>query len=122
MLRAACAPSCLPLPARHSSPPSRAAQALESSPTKPWIILHQGNQLIPYINYPFLELKPLRDYIRKAHAVGAKVKLYYTVRELSTSATELWALRALGVVKGGKPDDQIEATLARDMFDSSSAP
>lgn len=40
-------------------------------------------------------MKPLRDYIRKAHAVGAKVKLYYTVRELSTSAVELWALRAL---------------------------
>ena len=28
---------------------------------KPWIILHQGNQLIPYINYPFLELDPLRQ-------------------------------------------------------------
>ena len=31
----------------------------------------------------------------EAHAKGAKVKLYYTVRELSTSATEFWALRAL---------------------------
>ena len=37
-------------------------------------------------------------------------------------ARQAEALRALGVVKGGKTDDQIEATLARDMFDSSSAP
>jgi len=70
-------------------------EVLRTSPTKPWIILHQGNQLIPYINYPFLHLQPLRDYIREAHAKGAKVKLYYTVRELSTFAVELWALRAL---------------------------
>lgn len=40
-------------------------------------------------------MEPLREYIREAHAKGAKVKLYYTVRELSTLATELWALRAL---------------------------
>ena len=59
-------------------------------------ILHQGNQLNPYINYPFLTINALRAYISEAHAVGAKVKLYYTVRELSTSATELWALRSLG--------------------------
>ena len=32
----------------------------------------------------------------EAHAKGAKVKLYYTVRELSTSAPEIWALRSLG--------------------------
>lgn len=30
-----------------------------------------------------------------AHAAGARVKLYYTVRELSTSAPELWAFRAM---------------------------
>ncbi|KAL1519122.1 hypothetical protein AB1Y20_003386 [Prymnesium parvum] len=70
-------------------------EALAASPVKPWIILHQGNQLIPYINYPFLELDPLRQYIKEAHAKGAKVKLYYTVRELSSNAAELWALRAL---------------------------
>jgi hypothetical protein len=39
-----------------------------------------GNQLIPFINYPFLELGPLRKYIAKAHERGARVKLYYTVR------------------------------------------
>ena len=34
-----------------------------SGSVKPWIILHQGNQLIPYINYPFLELDPLRQVV-----------------------------------------------------------
>ena len=67
----------------------------EAGGPKPWIILHQGNQLIPYINYPFLELQALQSYVAEAHRLGAKVKLYYTVRELSTSAVELWALRAL---------------------------
>ena len=27
-----------------------------------WIVLHQGNQLNPYINYPFLTVAPLRRY------------------------------------------------------------
>ncbi len=27
-----------------------------------WIVLHQGNQLNPYINYPFLTVEPLRRY------------------------------------------------------------
>ena len=63
-------------------------EALRATPS-PSIILHQGNQLNPYINYPFLTINALRAYISEAHAVGAKVKLYYTVRELSTSATEL---------------------------------
>ena len=92
------------------------AKATSAAP-HPWIILHQGNQLNPYINYPFLTVEPLRQYVKEAHAAGAKVKLYYTVRvlstsrvhasahhgallspqvrELSTSATELWALRSL---------------------------
>ena len=68
--------------------------AVASAP-KPWIILHQGNQLNPYINYPFHTVDSLREYVKEAHAAGARVKLYYTVRELSTYATELWALRAL---------------------------
>ena len=69
-------------------------EALRATPS-PSIILHQGNQLNPYINYPFLTRGPLRAYVDEAHRRGAKVKLYYTVRELSASAAELWALRAL---------------------------
>ena len=56
-------------------------QAISAAPSA-WIILHQGNQLNPYINYPFLTTGPLKKYIAEAHAKGAKVKLYYTVRVL----------------------------------------
>jgi hypothetical protein len=38
----------------------------------------------------------MRSYIKAAHARGMKVKIYYTVRELTTRAPELWALRTLG--------------------------
>ena len=42
---------------------------------RPWIILHRGNQLNPYTNYPFdpPATERLRDFIALAHGVGAKV-------------------------------------------------
>ena len=43
------------------------AKATSAAP-HPWIILHQGNQLNPYINYPFLTVEPLRQYVKEAHA------------------------------------------------------
>ena len=49
-----------------------------------------------YINYPFLNLDLLTPYVSEAHARGLKVKVYYTVRELTTHLPELWALRSLG--------------------------
>ena len=79
---------------------ARTNSARRAYPTHP----PQGNQLNPYINYPFLTLGPLRRYIAEAHKAGARVKLYYTVREISTSMTELWALRALrGEVRARRP-------------------
>jgi len=38
----------------------------------------------------------MKAYIDKAHKMGMKVKIYYTVRELSNFAPELFALRSLG--------------------------
>jgi hypothetical protein len=38
----------------------------------------------------------MRAYIAAAHARGMRVKIYYTVRELSDHATEFFALRSLG--------------------------
>jgi hypothetical protein len=38
----------------------------------------------------------MKAYIDEAHAKGMKVKIYYTVRELSNHAPELFALRSLG--------------------------
>ncbi len=60
------------------------------------INLHHANELNPYINYPFLALNKLKPYVEAAHRLGIKVKLYYTIRELSNHAVELWALRSLG--------------------------
>ncbi|MDD4518676.1 MAG: DUF6067 family protein, partial [Limnochordia bacterium] len=54
---------------------------------------HPGNY---WINYPFLNLDTLVPYINEAHGHGIKVKLYYTLRELTTRLPELWAFRSLG--------------------------
>jgi hypothetical protein len=58
--------------------------------------VHHATEINPYINYPFLRPEAMRAYIGEAHAAGIRVKIYYTVRELTTRAPELWALRSLG--------------------------
>ena len=60
------------------------------------INVHQGNELNPYINYPFRTVDKLSAYVNEAHGLGLKVKIYYTVRELSNHVEEIWALRSLG--------------------------
>lgn len=60
------------------------------------INIHQGNELNPYINYPFLTVDKLAAYVKAAHDAGMKAKIYYTVRELSNHVVEMWALRSLG--------------------------
>ncbi len=58
--------------------------------------VHHANDINPYINYPFLRPAQMKAYIDEGHARGLKVKIYYTVRELSNHAPELFALRSLG--------------------------
>jgi hypothetical protein len=58
--------------------------------------IHHANEINPYINYPFIHTRQMKDYIAEAHSKGLKVKIYNTVRELSNRAYELWALRSLG--------------------------
>ncbi|QES90625.1 glycoside hydrolase domain-containing protein [Rhizosphaericola mali] len=60
------------------------------------INIHQGTPINPYINYPFIKTKEMKAYIDSAHALGMKVKIYNTVRELSNRAYELPALFSLG--------------------------
>jgi hypothetical protein len=60
------------------------------------INIHHANAINPYINYPFLRPLEMKRYIDRAHELGLKVKIYYTVRELSNRAPELFALRSLG--------------------------
>ncbi|MGV8136985.1 MAG: glycoside hydrolase domain-containing protein [Mangrovibacterium sp.] len=57
--------------------------------------IHHANVYNPYINYPFLSGDTLKSIIAKGNKLHIRTKLYYTVRELSTNAPELWALRHL---------------------------
>lgn len=60
------------------------------------INVHHANEINPFINYPFLRPEKMKEYIDKAHERDMKVKIYYTVRELSNRSPELFALRSLG--------------------------
>ena len=57
---------------------------------------HHANDANPYINYPFIHTKQMKDYVDAAHEENMKVKIYYTVRELSNRCPEIFALRSLG--------------------------
>ena len=60
------------------------------------VILHQGGPLNENINYPFHLALSLKKEVDRAHEMGLRYKIYYTVRELSNYVTEMWALRSLG--------------------------
>lgn len=58
--------------------------------------VHHATTINPYINYPFLRASAMKAYADSMHAAGMRFKIYYTVRELTNRAPELWALRTLG--------------------------
>ena len=58
--------------------------------------IHHANEINPFINYPFLRPEKMSAYVKSAHELGLKVKLYYTIRELTNHVVEIWALRSLG--------------------------
>lgn len=60
------------------------------------VILHQGSPINENINYPFIRADDVKAEVEKAHSMGLKYKLYYTVRELSNYAPEIWAFLSLG--------------------------
>jgi len=60
------------------------------------INVHHANDINPFINYPFFRPNMMKSYIDKAHSEDLKVKIYYTVRELTNKAPELFMLRSLG--------------------------
>lgn len=67
------------------------------------INVHQGNDYNPFINYPFLTVDKLKKFTKDWHQKGCKVKIYYTLRELSNALPEMWAIRSLGheILRGG---------------------
>ncbi|HGJ66281.1 TPA: hypothetical protein ENS27_13020 [bacterium] len=60
------------------------------------INVHHGNDINKNINYPFTTANKMAEYISEAHKNDIKVKIYYTIRELSNYTAEIWALRSLG--------------------------
>ncbi|MCY3021317.1 MAG: DUF6067 family protein [Planctomycetota bacterium] len=58
--------------------------------------IHHANEINPFINYPFLRPDAMSAYVKSAHELGLKVKLYYTIRELTNHTVEIWPLRSLG--------------------------
>ena len=58
--------------------------------------LHHANNYNPHINYPFVAVDSMKWFVDKMHEKGQKVKIYYTIRELTNYTSELWALRSLG--------------------------
>ncbi len=60
------------------------------------INVHHATDINPFINYPFFRPVQMKQYIDSAHDRGMKVKIYYTVRELTNKAPELFMLRSLG--------------------------
>ncbi len=58
--------------------------------------LHHANEYNPHINYPFIAVDEMKFFVDSMHRKGQKVKIYYTIRELTNYTTELWALRSLG--------------------------
>jgi hypothetical protein len=57
--------------------------------------LHHANQFNPFINYPFKAVGEMKSFVERNQTRGLKVKIYYTIRELSNHLPELWALRSL---------------------------
>ena len=67
------------------------------------INIHHGRPSNPYINYPFLETERLAACVKDAHDRNLKLKIYYTLRELSSYVTEFWAVRAVWATKFSIP-------------------
>lgn len=67
------------------------------------INIHHANEYNPFINYPFLTVDKMKAFTSEWHKKGCKVKLYYTLRELTSAVTEIWAIRSLDteILRGG---------------------
>ena len=60
------------------------------------INLPQSTRLTPYINYPFLNTEPLKEYVEQAHSNNLKVIIEHTEDQFSNHAPEIFALKSLG--------------------------
>ena len=58
--------------------------------------IHHGNDLHPYINYPFIETERMKRFVQAAAQKGIGVKVYYTAREMSNHTAEVFCYKAFG--------------------------
>lgn len=61
-----------------------------------YVTFHQGNRIMPFINYPFYEVDRLKNAVNYAKKKGIGIKLYYTEREHSNHMAETFVYKALG--------------------------
>lgn len=61
-----------------------------------YVNFHQGNMIMPFINYPFYEVDRLKKAVQYAKEKGIGIKLYYTEREHSNHMAETFVYKALG--------------------------
>lgn len=61
-----------------------------------YVTFHQGNMIMPFINYPFYEVDRLKNAVQYAKKKGIGIKLYYTEREHSNHMAETFVYKALG--------------------------
>ncbi len=61
------------------------------------INIHHGNELYPFINYPYsdINVNSLKAFISAGHRDNKRVKVYYTTRELTINLPELWPFVSL---------------------------
>ncbi|MGL6174672.1 MAG: glycoside hydrolase domain-containing protein, partial [Cellulosilyticaceae bacterium] len=62
-----------------------------------YTIVHHGQKAHPFINYPFIEVEELKSLVDQAHTEDIKLKIYYTIREMSNHAAEFWPWYHLGL-------------------------
>ena len=58
--------------------------------------VHQANFYSPYINYPYSDdsFPAFCDLVKRAHAKGVKLRVYYTTREITQNMPELFPLHS----------------------------
>lgn len=59
------------------------------------MVIHHGNAVHPFINYPFIETERLKRLVDAAKQKNIGVKVYYTTREHSNHMAEVFAYKAL---------------------------
>lgn len=61
------------------------------------INVHQGNDIYPFINYPYSDVNVdvLKNFIGKVHEDHKEAKVYYTTRELTVNLPEFWPFVSL---------------------------